>query len=77
MNPRLNVHFGVITRKVTSVLTFVLAVSVRNTKCHGALTNGEDGVKSTEKKNFLEGPQGCYFWRHAKVRSTGKDLVYK
>lgn len=52
---RLNVRFGVIIRKVTSLLTWILVPSVKNTEYHVALTNVEDGMEALERKNLPEG----------------------
>lgn len=51
---RLNVHFGVIIRKVTSLLTLILVASVKNTKHHVALINAEDGMGGLDRKNLPE-----------------------
>lgn len=52
---RLNVRFGVIIRKVTSLLTLILVASVKNTKYHVALINVEDGMEGLERKSLPEG----------------------
>lgn len=75
---RLNVHFGVIIRKVTSLLTLILVASVKNTKHHIALINAEDGMGGLDRKNLPEGL--CSYSISGvtpRLEPDGKDLLYK